>query len=84
MKFFINISTEKYEIEIPTLIRNLYTDMKKQWQWFAIQLKEIDELLFNQKEQFKMGLLKDTKTLKTDVDDLIESLPEEMPTLAEG
>lgn len=71
---------DKYEIDTPTLVRNLFLDMKRHWSWYCEKLKEIDELLFNQKEQFKMGLLKETKSLTTDVIEMVESLPDECPT----
>lgn len=58
--------------------------MKRHWQWYCGKLKEIDELLFNQKEQFKMGLLKDTKSLKVDAVAMLDSLPDECPTNSEG
>lgn len=35
--------------------------MLKTWSWYSEQLREIDDNLYNLKEQFKMGLLKPVK-----------------------
>lgn len=42
--------------------------MPKNWARYLEQLREVDDQLYNQKEQFKMGLLKPTPRAKKEVE----------------
>ena len=75
--------SEKYDIDVPTTVANNFKDMPKHWIWYNQKLREIDENLFNMKEQFKMGLLTDAKTLRNDILETIDTLEEELPVSAE-
>lgn len=56
---FFHIS-EKYDIDIPSTIKKNYDMMPKNWLKYCEQLREIDDNLYSQKEQFKMGIVKPT------------------------
>ena len=75
--------SEKYDIDVPTTVANNFKDMPKHWIWYNQKLREIDENLFNMKEQFKMGLLTDAKTLRNEILETIDTLEEELPVSAE-
>lgn len=49
--------------------------MPTNWIWYNEQLREIDDNLYNQKEQFKMGLLTSPTKQKTEVQ---QELPEKV------
>lgn len=55
---------EKYDIDIPTTVRSNYTLMPKNWNVYLTRLRETDDNLYNQKEQFKVGLLTPSSKLK--------------------
>lgn len=74
---------EKYDIDVPTTVVNNFKDMPKHWIWYNQKLREIDENLFNMKEQFKMGLLTNSKTLRNDILETIDTLEDELPVSAE-
>lgn len=38
-------------------IKNNFEALQKNWAWYNEQLRDIDESLYSQKEQFKMGLM---------------------------
>jgi hypothetical protein len=45
---------EKYKISAPTTLIANYEGMTKDWDWYCRRLREIDDELYNFKEQFKM------------------------------
>jgi dynein heavy chain len=45
---------EKYKILAPATLINNYESMPKNWAWYCRRLREIDDELYNFKEQFKM------------------------------
>lgn len=49
--------TEKYEIETPTILRKNIADLPKTWSRYQEQLREVDDNLYNLKEQFKTSLV---------------------------
>ncbi|CRK93545.1 CLUMA_CG007078, isoform A [Clunio marinus] len=51
-------SLEKYNIDIPLTIRKNFETIPINWNRYCEQLNEINNALNNQKENFKMGLLK--------------------------
>jgi hypothetical protein len=55
---------EKYDIDIPTTVRSNFTLMPKNWNVYLTKLRETDDNLYNQKEQFKVGLLTPSSKLK--------------------
>jgi hypothetical protein len=75
---------EKYDIDIPTTIRKNYELMPKNWTRYLEQLREVDDNLYNQKEQFKMGLLSSAPSSKreTQADDM-EKTDEEVSSASE-
>lgn len=66
---------EKYDIDIPTTIKKNFDMMPTNWIWYNEQLREIDDNMYNQKEQFKMGLLTSPTKQKTEVQ---QELPEKV------
>ncbi|KAG5676022.1 hypothetical protein PVAND_005877 [Polypedilum vanderplanki] len=46
---------EKYKIAAPSTLIVNYENMGKNWNWYCRRLREIDDELYNFKEQFKMG-----------------------------
>ncbi len=57
--------------------------LSSKWQWYNGKLKEVEESLFNLKEQFKMGLLSSTTELKEELRELEDSIPIQAPTTSE-
>lgn len=43
-------------------IKNNFEALQKNWSWYNEQLRDIDESLYSQKEQFKMGLMAPRKS----------------------
>lgn len=75
--------SEKYDIDVPTTVANNFKDMPKHWIWYNQKLREIDENLFNMKEQFKMGLLTNAKTLRNEILETFDTLDDELPVSAD-
>lgn len=69
-------STVKYDIDIPLTIRKNFEAMPSDWSWYQTMLRDVDDNLFSQKEQFKMGLMTSIKKLQVDVDEVDEKLDE--------
>lgn len=58
--------------------------MPTNWAWYNEQLREVDDNLHSQKEQFKMGLMTSTtkSDIKTEIDELVEQIEEELSSLS--
>lgn len=73
----INSILEKYDIDIPSTIKRNFEMMPTNWAWYKEQLREVDDNLYSQKEQFKMGLITSATKVKTETEDSGEPLDEE-------
>lgn len=57
--------------------------MPSNWAWYNEQLREVDDNLYSQKEQFKMGLMTSTTKLKTEIEEMAEKIDEEFSSSSE-
>lgn len=57
--------------------------MPTNWAWYNEQLREVDDNLYNQKEQFKMGLMSSATKLKAEIEEMDEKMDEEISSSSE-
>lgn len=50
--------------------------MPADWEWYQGMLRDVDDNLFSQKEQFKMGLMTSIKKVQIETDEVDEKLEE--------
>lgn len=81
--------TEKYEIETPTVLRKNIADLPKTWSRYQEQLREVDDNLYNLKEQFKMSLVSPRSSVEeikgeiVKVEEVDDEVEEEVETAEE-
>lgn len=56
--FSLLFISEKYDIDIPLTIQKNFRTMPTNWSWYNEQLRDVDDNLYSQKEQFKMGSMR--------------------------
>ena len=78
VQYFYILFSEKYDIDIPTTIRKNFEMMASNWSWYNEQLREVDDNLYSQKEQFKMGLMSTATKIKMKEEETEAAREEEM------
>lgn len=64
------------------VIKN-FNAIPNQWKWYNQKLHEINEILYIQKEQFKMGLLTKSTALRNDINEMIDKIDQQIPTASD-
>lgn len=59
-----------------TVIKN-FNQMEQQWNWYNQKLREIDDTLYTQKEQFKMGF---STMHANDISEMTDMLDQQIST----